>query len=111
MTLAVALICGITALNIVVLLGVLYLVRTNLNERLVRAERFLLVVEQELFQDGAYPEQGLRAWARVWRGRLRQDVAIVQGRLDSLEHKLYDEWQAEKHRRIMAEFHAPPRDN
>lgn len=40
--------------------------------------------ERELFRDGEYPDQGLRDWARKWRGDLRQSVYEINEQLVDL---------------------------
>lgn len=35
-------------------------------------------IQNELFREGSYPDLGLREWCRVWRGRLRDDVAELK---------------------------------
>jgi hypothetical protein len=103
----------LSAISAGFVIGAWYVLRSY-HIRLERMERMILVQDDELFREGAYPNQGLRTWAREWRGRLRQSVATLEYRLDTLEHDVRLEWRAQQETRIQqeaAQFHAPPRDN
>lgn len=53
----------------------------------------LTKVENELFREGEYPDLGVRAWCRVWRGRLRNDVSIMREGFSSDIGSLYNRIQ------------------